>query len=161
MFDLKISSYAHSRLFARTQVSRESFASDSAEENGLLCARLTPPSEVRRCTECAAAFADAAALNVHSLRRHISRRLTRHVACPVCGVEAEDLTAHVRKEHDVDGVVCPHCGKILSKTCTLNRHIEQVSVCTFMNDSAIDHDVQHHLTHIEFVLYVSVYSCYA
>ncbi len=49
------------------------------------------------------------------------------MACPVCGVDnVEDLTAHVRAEHKVDGVVCPHCGKILSKTCTLNRHIEQV-----------------------------------
>ena len=37
-----------------------------------------------------------------------------------------DLTQHVRKEHNVHGVVCHHCGKILSKTCTLNRHIEQV-----------------------------------
>ena len=27
---------------------------------------------------------------------------------------------------DVEGVVCPHCCKLLSKKCTLNRHIEQV-----------------------------------
>ena len=58
---------------------------------------------------------------------HISKRLTQNVSCPVCGLEqVEDLTAHVRAEHKVEGVVCPHCGKILSKTCTLNRHIEQV-----------------------------------
>ncbi len=47
--------------------------------------------------------------------------------CPICQAEnIEDLTRHVRKEHNIQGVVCPHCGKILSKTCTLNRHIEQV-----------------------------------
>jgi hypothetical protein len=43
--------------------------------------------------------------------------------CPVCGEEAEDLTAHVRRAHGIDGVVCPHCAKILSKTCTLNRYL--------------------------------------
>ena len=37
-----------------------------------------------------------------------------------------DLNGHVRTAHGVEGVVCPHCSKILAKTCTLSRHIEQV-----------------------------------
>ena len=39
----------------------------------------------------------------------------------------EDVVRHFKKFHpDVEGVVCPHCCKLLSKKCTLNRHIEQV-----------------------------------
>ena len=37
-----------------------------------------------------------------------------------------DLNNHVKTAHGVDGVVCPHCDKILAKKCTLSRHIEQV-----------------------------------
>ena len=37
-----------------------------------------------------------------------------------------DLNNHVKVAHGVQGVVCPHCSKILAKTCTLSRHIEQV-----------------------------------
>ena len=46
--------------------------------------------------------------------------------CPLCGDKAAlaDLNTHVKIAHGIDGVVCPHCGKILSKACTLNRHIE-------------------------------------
>lgn len=32
----------------------------------------------------------------------------------------------MRRFHNVDGIVCPHCANIFSKKCTLNRHIEQV-----------------------------------
>ena len=49
--------------------------------------------------------------------------------CPVCNIKTtfEEVSNHVAKKHpDLDGVVCPHCCKILSKRCTLNRHIEQV-----------------------------------
>ena len=37
-----------------------------------------------------------------------------------------DLNNHVKTVHGVDGVVCPHCSKVLAKKCTLSRHIEQV-----------------------------------
>jgi uncharacterized C2H2 Zn-finger protein len=52
--------------------------------------------------------------------------MTPPKGCPLCGDKAAlaDLNAHVRKAHGIEGVVCPHCGKILSKACTLNRHIE-------------------------------------
>lgn len=47
--------------------------------------------------------------------------------CPVCGWADGDIIKHFREAHrDVEGVVCPHCYKLLSKKCTLNRHIEQV-----------------------------------
>lgn len=48
--------------------------------------------------------------------------------CPVCQASVSaDVVEHVKVQHpEVDGVVCPHCCKILSKKCTLNRHIEQV-----------------------------------
>lgn len=47
--------------------------------------------------------------------------------CPVCNKVEEDVVAHFKQSHpDVEGVVCPHCCKLLSKKCTLNRHIEQV-----------------------------------
>lgn len=32
----------------------------------------------------------------------------------------------MRRHHNVEGIVCPHCANIFSKKCTLNRHIEQV-----------------------------------
>ena len=39
----------------------------------------------------------------------------------------KDIEDHVKSDHpDIEGVVCPHCCKLLSKKCTLNRHIEQV-----------------------------------
>ena len=39
----------------------------------------------------------------------------------------DDVVNHFKQFHpDVEGVVCPHCCKLLSKKCTLNRHIEQV-----------------------------------
>ena len=39
----------------------------------------------------------------------------------------KDIEAHVKSRHPkIEGVVCPHCCKLLSKKCTLNRHIEQV-----------------------------------
>ena len=47
--------------------------------------------------------------------------------CPVCRKKTGDVVKHFRDAHpDVEGVVCPHCCKLLSKKCTLNRHIEQV-----------------------------------
>ena len=47
--------------------------------------------------------------------------------CPVCCIPTEDVVKHFRENHPgVEGVVCPHCCKLLSKKCTLNRHIEQV-----------------------------------
>ncbi len=48
--------------------------------------------------------------------------------CPVCLIEVPiDITEHFKLQHpDIEGVVCPHCYKLLSKKCTLNRHIEQV-----------------------------------
>lgn len=47
--------------------------------------------------------------------------------CPVCNKVEEDVVSHFKQSHpDVEGVVCPHCCKLLSKKCTLNRHIEQV-----------------------------------
>lgn len=46
--------------------------------------------------------------------------------CPICSEDFPDLNSHVRIAHGVEGVVCPHCSKILAKTCTLSRHIEQV-----------------------------------
>ncbi len=104
------------------KMSRESFCLDDPEENPLLRPCLTIRDDVKPCPECDSEFGNKTSLNVHRLRRHISKRLTLNVACPVCGEEnVEDLTAHVREKHKVEGVVCPHCGKILSKTCTLNR----------------------------------------
>ena len=108
------------------KLNKDFFGSDEPELNPLLKLRLAIPEDVHECSECGFAFAGKTNLNLHRLRRHISKRLTQNVACPVCGESAEDLTAHVRSEHGIEGVVCPHCGKILSKTCTLNRHIEQV-----------------------------------
>ena len=46
--------------------------------------------------------------------------------CPLCGDETDTLNRHIKEAHGVDGVVCPHCSKILAKNCTLSRHIEQV-----------------------------------
>ena len=47
--------------------------------------------------------------------------------CPICKSVVKDIEDHVKSDHpDIEGVVCPHCCKLLSKKCTLNRHIEQV-----------------------------------
>ena len=46
--------------------------------------------------------------------------------------ECNDLTSHMRRFHNVDGIVCPHCANIFSKKCTLNRHIEQVYGCRWI-----------------------------
>ena len=52
---------------------------------------------------------------------------TAEKRCPVCCIPTEDVVKHFRENHPgVEGVVCPHCCKLLSKKCTLNRHIEQV-----------------------------------
>ena len=52
---------------------------------------------------------------------------TAEKRCPVCCIKTEDVVKHFRETHpEVEGVVCPHCCKLLSKKCTLNRHIEQV-----------------------------------
>lgn len=85
---------------------------------------------------------------MHQLRKHITKRLTKNVPCPFdgCGMEVEDLSAHAKNAHGIDGVVCPHCGKILSKNCTLIRHIEQVRIGFWeMNDDSIRFLVQVHL----------------
>jgi len=49
--------------------------------------------------------------------------------CPLCGADSantKELNKHIKEAHGVEGVVCPHCSKILAKNCTLSRHIEQV-----------------------------------
>jgi hypothetical protein len=57
---------------------------------------------------------------------HVDLMMPAPTGCPLCGDVAAlaDLNGHVKLAHGIDGVVCPHCGKILSKACTLNRHIE-------------------------------------
>eukprot|EP00095_Tigriopus_kingsejongensis_P009653 maker-scaffold440_size170678-snap-gene-0.28 protein:Tk09653 transcript:maker-scaffold440_size170678-snap-gene-0.28-mRNA-1 annotation:"zinc finger protein" len=108
------------------KMNKESFTLDDPGQNPVLNPKFTMEENIQVCPECNMQFGNKASLNIHRLKRHISKNVTKNVPCPVCQVEAADLTAHVRKEHNIDGVVCPQCGKILSKTCTLNRHLEQV-----------------------------------
>ena len=52
---------------------------------------------------------------------------TKNKNCPICNRIVDDIEEHVKANHPkIEGVVCPHCCKLLSKKCTLNRHIEQV-----------------------------------
>lgn len=108
------------------KVTKEVFSLDDPQENPVLCPKYTMEVNIQTCPECSMQFGSKVSLNIHRLKRHISKTSAKNVPCPVCQEEAADLTAHVRKEHNIDGVVCPQCGKILSKTCTLNRHLEQV-----------------------------------
>nr|XP_040572805.1 zinc finger protein 594-like [Lepeophtheirus salmonis] len=83
------------------------------------------------CAQCSLQFPNKISLNLHLLRAHVNSRDSSRsesiTSCPICDkVPCTDLTTHCRNEHSIDGVVCPICAKILSKTCTLNRHIEQV-----------------------------------
>ena len=82
-------------------------------------------ANVRKCPDCDQQFATKTTLNIHRLKVHVAG--LKNLPCPQCNQEVPDLTSHMRKEHNVDGIVCPHCANIFSKKCTLNRHIEQVS----------------------------------
>merc|ERR550534_866489 len=82
------------------------------------------PSLVKKCPDCDQQFATKTTLNIHRLKVHVAG--LQNLPCPQCGQEAADLTSHMRRHHNVDGIVCPHCANIFSKKCTLNRHIEQV-----------------------------------
>ena len=83
------------------------------------------PSLVKKCPDCDQQFATKTTLNIHRLKVHVAG--LQNLPCPQCGQEAADLTSHMRRHHNVEGIVCPHCANIFSKKCTLNRHIEQVS----------------------------------
>ena len=83
------------------------------------------PSNVRKCPDCDQQFATKTTLNIHRLKVHVAE--LKNLPCPQCDEEVADLTSHMRRFHNVDGIVCPHCANIFSKKCTLNRHIEQVS----------------------------------
>lgn len=91
---------------------------------GSLAPVLSIPSLVRKCPDCDQQFANKTTLNIHRLKVHVAG-LTQ-MPCPKCDQKCNDLTAHMRRVHDVQGIVCPHCANIFSKKCTLNRHIEQV-----------------------------------
>lgn len=82
------------------------------------------PSLVKKCPDCDQQFATKTTLNIHRLKVHVAG--LQNLPCPQCGQEAADLTSHMRRHHNVEGIVCPHCANIFSKKCTLNRHIEQV-----------------------------------
>ena len=82
------------------------------------------PSSVKKCPDCDQQFATKTTLNIHRLKVHVAG--LKNLPCPQCGKEVPDLTSHMRRFHNVDGIVCPHCANIFSKKCTLNRHIEQV-----------------------------------
>ena len=82
------------------------------------------PSNVRKCPDCDQQFATKTTLNIHRLKVHVAG--LKNLPCPQCHGEFPDLTSHMRRAHNVDGIVCPHCANIFSKKCTLNRHIEQV-----------------------------------
>ena len=82
------------------------------------------PSNVRKCPDCDQQFATKTTLNIHRLKVHVAE--LKNLPCPQCDEEVADLTSHMRRFHDVEGIVCPHCANIFSKKCTLNRHIEQV-----------------------------------
>ena len=83
------------------------------------------PANVRKCPDCDQQFATKTTLNIHRLKVHVAE--LKNLPCPQCDEEVADLTSHMRRFHNVDGIVCPHCANIFSKKCTLNRHIEQVS----------------------------------
>lgn len=91
---------------------------------GSLAPVLSIPSLVKKCPDCDQQFANKTTLNIHRLKVHVAG-LTQ-MPCPKCDQKCNDLTAHMRRAHDVQGIVCPHCANIFSKKCTLNRHIEQV-----------------------------------
>ena len=82
------------------------------------------PSLVKRCPDCEQQFATKTTLNIHRLKVHVAG--LKNMPCPQCNQECSDLTSHMRRFHNVDGIVCPHCANIFSKKCALNRHIEQV-----------------------------------
>jgi len=97
---------------------------ENASIKGSLAPVLSIPSLVRKCPDCEQQFANKTTLNIHRLKVHVAG-LTQ-MPCPQCDQKCNDLTAHMRRVHDVQGIVCPHCANIFSKKCTLNRHIEQV-----------------------------------
>jgi len=82
------------------------------------------PSLVKKCPDCDQQFATKTTLNIHRLKVHVAG--LKNMPCPQCNQECNDLTSHMRRFHNVEGIVCPHCANIFSKKCTLNRHIEQV-----------------------------------
>jgi hypothetical protein len=61
------------------KLGKETFALDDPEQNPLMRPCLTIPQDVRPCPECQAEFASQTSLNLHRLRRHISKRLTQNV----------------------------------------------------------------------------------
>ena len=81
---------------------------------------------LKQCPDCEETFSTKTSLNIHRLKVHVAG--LKNLPCPQCHQEVPDLTLHMRKEHNVEGIVCPHCANIFSKKCTLNRHIEQASV---------------------------------
>ena len=85
---------------------------------------------LKQCPDCEEKFSTKTSLNIHRLKVHVAG--LKNLPCPQCHQEVPDLTLHMRKEHNVDGIVCPHCANIFSKKCTLNRHIEQASVSSYI-----------------------------
>jgi len=110
------------------QVLIPSLGDDVSPRKLLKSSKLKPffsiPSLVRKCPDCDQQFANKTTLNIHRLKVHVAG--LQNLPCPQCGQQATDLTAHMRRQHNVEGIVCPHCANIFSKKCTLNRHIEQV-----------------------------------
>lgn len=101
----------------------------SAADPAAVAASFPPPvlsvtALAKPCPDCSQKFATKTTLNLHRLKAHVVA--LKQLPCPQCGQECPDLTAHMRRLHDVQGIVCPHCANIFSKKCTLNRHIEQV-----------------------------------
>ena len=78
----------------------------------------------QQCPDCEQQFDNKIALNIHRLKEHVAS--LENLPCPKCNQEFSDLTTHMQRFHNVDGIVCPHCGSVFSKKCALNRHIKQV-----------------------------------
>ena len=122
-------------LIKNHKINRDSFTLD-AEQNPLIkCITDTIPKDLQPCPECNVSFANLNAMTLHKVRRHGNPKDLANLVptsdtfpCPDCSgrMGAQDLQLHIKMCHNRDGVVCTICGKILSKACTLNRHVEQV-----------------------------------
>ena len=122
-------------LMKNHKVNRDTFTQDADQNPLIKCITANIPTDLQPCPVCQVSFATLNAMTLHKVRRHGTPKdiaklnsSNESFPCPECSgrMGAEDLQIHIKKCHNRDGVVCNICGKILSKSCTLNRHIEQV-----------------------------------
>lgn len=122
-------------LIKNHKINRDSFTLDADHNPLIKCITDKIPEDLHPCPECSVSFANLNAMSLHKVRRHGTPKdipsllpTSDTFPCPDCSgrMSAEDLQTHIKMCHKRDGVVCNICGKILSKACTLNRHIEQV-----------------------------------